>query len=359
MPNLEEHCNHSKDRYSVEGRDIHIWLDEPCRIYAGNHRILRHDIETIELVGKIFGDKYGVTLAKNIASDHIYLDRIEKKEKEFEMEKPEYEKKREELNKELLREQAALPEIKIADMKNYLDRFFGHKKPELRQLAEVSLKHWQSYLLSLDNPYRPLETKDITRFVSQLNKKLGSPRTVSNYLGQLVLYFKHTYNEELTNAIKRELKVFDKEIAKAEKNKLPIRVSEVQTLYRAAILPDKVAIRLLLFENIPITKLGKIYFFEELNGKYHFSVNKEEKSLNEETIKIAKPLLKEVKGDNKRLLDFGDRQLDQHFYDLCIELGMINKITPMDLRKFGKNHHPDDLTEWLSMINSRPTNEKT
>jgi hypothetical protein len=36
--------------------------------------------------------------------------------------------------------------------------------------------------------------------------------------------------------------------------------------------------------------------------------NKEEKSLNEETIKIAKPLLEEAKGDNKRLLDFGDRQ---------------------------------------------------
>ncbi|MCL5948935.1 MAG: hypothetical protein M1490_00460, partial [Candidatus Bathyarchaeota archaeon] len=82
MPNIEEHCGASFKEFKVEGRDIHAWLDEPCRVYAGLHRQFRHDTETIELVGKKFGEKYGVALAENIGLQHIMLDhkeRIDKK----------------------------------------------------------------------------------------------------------------------------------------------------------------------------------------------------------------------------------------------------------------------------------------
>lgn len=74
MPSLEEHCKRTLKRYGVEGRDIHQWLDEPSRKYAGVHRQFRHDTETIRLVGEIFGKKYGKSLAENIALDHIMLD---------------------------------------------------------------------------------------------------------------------------------------------------------------------------------------------------------------------------------------------------------------------------------------------
>jgi len=77
MPNLEEHCKRTLKRYGVEGRDIHEWLDEPSRKYAGAHRQFRHDTETIRLVGEIFGKKYGKSLAENIALDHIMLDHEE------------------------------------------------------------------------------------------------------------------------------------------------------------------------------------------------------------------------------------------------------------------------------------------
>lgn len=80
MPNVEEHCKSTLKRYGVEGRDIHQWLDEPSRKYAGGHREFRHDTETIRLVGKIFGKKYG-SLAENIALDHIMLDHKEEIEK--------------------------------------------------------------------------------------------------------------------------------------------------------------------------------------------------------------------------------------------------------------------------------------
>ena len=32
MPNHEEHCLHSEQRYGVRGDDIHAWMDEPCKI---------------------------------------------------------------------------------------------------------------------------------------------------------------------------------------------------------------------------------------------------------------------------------------------------------------------------------------
>lgn len=80
MPNVEEHCKSTLKRYGVEGRDIHQWLDEPSRKYAGGHREFRHDTETIRLVGKIFGKNYG-SLAGNIALDHIMLDHKEEIEK--------------------------------------------------------------------------------------------------------------------------------------------------------------------------------------------------------------------------------------------------------------------------------------
>lgn len=79
MPNLEEHCEHTLERYRIEGRDIHQWMDEPCRRYGKFHRRFRHDDEAIKLVGEIFGKTYGKSLAENIALDHIVADHEESK----------------------------------------------------------------------------------------------------------------------------------------------------------------------------------------------------------------------------------------------------------------------------------------
>ena len=77
MPNFEEHCQRTLKRYGVEGRDIHSWLDEPSKEYAGSHRQFRHDTETVRLVGELFGKAYGKSVAENIALDHIMADHEE------------------------------------------------------------------------------------------------------------------------------------------------------------------------------------------------------------------------------------------------------------------------------------------
>jgi hypothetical protein len=78
MPILEEHSKHSLKRYGERGEDIHKFLDEPVKIVGRNHREFRHDTETIELVGKLFGQKYGKAKAESIALDHIMLDHLGK-----------------------------------------------------------------------------------------------------------------------------------------------------------------------------------------------------------------------------------------------------------------------------------------
>ena len=77
MPNLDEHCRNTLKRYNIEGRDIHSWIDDPCKKYSGSHRQFRHDTETVKLVGNLFGKTYGITLAENVALDHIMLDHDE------------------------------------------------------------------------------------------------------------------------------------------------------------------------------------------------------------------------------------------------------------------------------------------
>jgi hypothetical protein len=347
-------------RYGVEGKDIHIWLDEPARHYAGIHREFRHDEKTIILVGKTFGKIYGEDKAQAIALDHIMADHEEslKKRSEkngsilseikvYEVEKPKYEKKKEELRKMLKRE-SELPEITAGGMRDYLDRVYAHSKPSSKKLAETSLRHWQQYILSRENPSSDIEIRDITRFVSKLSKK-ELPKTVVNYLGQIVSYFEHENEKELANKMKIEKLKFEKEIAIAKKNVEPMRVKDVIRLYQSAPLKDKILIRLLLLEKpIPVRSLGKIFVRQDSKGSYDFHTDIKIISINEETVKIAKPLIeKNISSSDNRLLCISPRQIEERIHNSAEKIGLSDNVTPKDLRKFGKNHRQDELIEWL------------
>lgn len=81
----------------------------------------------------------------------------------------------------MIKDKSELPKIKTVEMRDFLDSFYAHKKPDLIKLAETSLRHWQQYLLSRENPNREVEIKDITRYVSSLSNRkkneLQSPIT--------------------------------------------------------------------------------------------------------------------------------------------------------------------------------------
>jgi len=80
MPSLKEHSEHSFEIYGEEAIDIHTWMDSPSVLYGGAHRLFRHD-KKID-IPKIFKEKYGERLARDILIDHLTLDKIESKYRE-------------------------------------------------------------------------------------------------------------------------------------------------------------------------------------------------------------------------------------------------------------------------------------
>ena len=110
----------------------------------------------------------------------------------------------------------------------------------------------------------------------------------------------------------------------------------------------KVAIRLLLLEDLLIDDLGKITAMQDNSGKYHFfkekanvgKIERAEIEIDAGTAKIAIPLLRRnrgklVKGNRRNFAHLFQRWSDKLHFD--------PNITTIDLRKFGRGLHPDDI----------------
>ena len=86
MPNLKEHCNQSKKIYGYDFKEVHSWMDYPCRSMTSHHRKERHDIKKTPVeVKKIFWDKVPKEYREylwHVAIDHISLD-FSQKENSF------------------------------------------------------------------------------------------------------------------------------------------------------------------------------------------------------------------------------------------------------------------------------------
>jgi hypothetical protein len=72
MPNHEEHCEQSLNRYGKNFSELHTWMDEPSFVLGTSHRIYRHDPYRTPLEAKkLFGEN-----ADHACLDHIYLDKL-------------------------------------------------------------------------------------------------------------------------------------------------------------------------------------------------------------------------------------------------------------------------------------------
>jgi hypothetical protein len=369
MPSLEEHCKHSKDRYGVEGRDIHSWMDEPVVKFMGSHRQYRHNKEAIEAVKDIFGEKYGRRLAGDIATDHIDFDKKESNRKSKEkhdaitakkepygLKNPEYEEK-----KEKERRDKRISEIKTVGIKNYVQNKYApirrNKKGEiitgLFDLAIASFLDWEKYCLSQKPPDSKIERKDMTSYFIDIRNRVGA-RTASHYLGFLVPYLKHEKLEDLAVDANNKKKEYSAEVRRADKNSKLIPVKDVVKLYKSVpLLRDKVLIRLLLFQNdIPIKDLDKISFIQLSKGKYQFNIKGTIiPNINEETIKLAGPLIQEniEKGDST-LLGIAERTIEINIHDYGERANLSYEVTPNALRKFGVVIRQIYIDEFMEML---------
>ncbi|HEY4699380.1 MAG TPA: hypothetical protein VIH27_03310 [Nitrososphaerales archaeon] len=87
-PDNKEHSEHSLKRYKIKGEDIHAWMDEPSRIAGQSHRNYRHDLKSLPMAIRIFGEKYGAEVVENIFLDHLKADSEEDRKLENKSTKP-------------------------------------------------------------------------------------------------------------------------------------------------------------------------------------------------------------------------------------------------------------------------------
>ncbi len=83
MPDLNIHMEQSLFYYGYDFKELHQWIDDPSKLYAGSHRVVRHDIDDIKLVLEIFKDKVPEKYRMFIRDaflDHLILDRLTTKQ---------------------------------------------------------------------------------------------------------------------------------------------------------------------------------------------------------------------------------------------------------------------------------------
>ena len=74
MPSRKWHELISNMILGEKGSDIHKFMDEPSKWLGKNHRILRHNLPTVLILGLTKGQKAAAHAALHIATDNLITD---------------------------------------------------------------------------------------------------------------------------------------------------------------------------------------------------------------------------------------------------------------------------------------------
>jgi predicted transcriptional regulator len=187
--------------------------------------------------------------------------------------------------------------------------------------------------------------KDIDRFISLLEvTREQKANTISSYLGQLIPFFYRQNLKEVAELAKEQKNIFAQK-ARFENKYYPIPSKDLKDLYSRASKTGKVLIHLLLFEKMKILKIPAIhskedgYLYDGEDKRLHFTTKA--------TTEVVKTFLESDENKNERLFT-EIRQLDLYFEELTKPMKRSYPITAMNLRKFSRYIHKDDLIEWLA-----------
>lgn len=254
--------------------------------------------------------------------------------------------------KGLTKERSVLPPIKNRNILNYRDRRYPEGS-DSRALADSAFGNWQEYLNGKNNSNEDIISKDVTFYISLLENKGRRSSTIENYLGILVPFFKHETLLQVAEYTKAKKKDYHIK-AMAERKYVPMRSEDLMALYKLATKEeDKVLIRLLLMEKIPIHNIAEICVSQKANHEYAFSYGDRKLELSKETVEAAVPLIQKnnLKG-RERLFKFTNRRLiSEHMKILNARLDEEKNpgydVYAKSLRRYGKGIHKDDLNSWL------------
>ncbi len=234
----------------------------------------------------------------------------------------------------------------------FLRGYLAEKKSAKVQIRSA-FKEWEKFVDG--KPAAQVEFKDIDQFIllkrtPSNDAKAWSPKTLTIYLPHIGEYFGRQGRLDLANYVVNERLKIQKETKKgAPANHLDV----LKMLNSANSLRDKLVLRLLLLSDIPIGCLGELKVRHIINGKeYEILCNGELKraELDPETVKIISDTIEETRlGQNDNLIGIGERQIQQWMGEYAKEIGAPNKVTPMDIREFGRSIPREMLLDWLKI----------
>ena len=225
----------------------------------------------------------------------------------------------------------------LREIEAFLDRYLVSKSGSTEGQAISALRHWEDYVRQ--KPASQVKPNDIDKFILHQKKHL-SLNTLSVYLFYIAKYFCWMERQDLEKHIMKERRKLEAE-ENAERS-IPINHHGVLKMLRVVTQPrDKLLIRLLLWTEIPIGCLENLkvrHIVEEekyempCDGKIIRGV------LHSDTPLIIKRIVKEKNlGQDDELVGITERQIQNLIPNYARKVGIQDKVTPLDLREFGKN----------------------
>jgi len=230
----------------------------------------------------------------------------------------------------------------LEELEAFLESYLAEKVESTRKQARIALRHWEEYVRQ--KPCVDIKLNTIDQFILHEKKRL-KPRSLYVYLFHIAKYF-HSMNrfdlkEHTMNERKRlQLQFEAEEIAEPA----PIDHKGVlKMLMTVTKLRDKLILRLLLWSEIPLGCLENLKVRHIIEGEryeFHCKGRIVRGILYSDTPKIIDEIIRKKNlRQNDELIGISKRQIENLIPKYAKKIGIPYKVSPHDLREFGKNPH--------------------
>ena len=222
----------------------------------------------------------------------------------------------------------------LGETKAFLKSYLEGKSESTKTLFNIALTHWENFTQQKPSD---VESKDVDKFVYVYRKHLKSS-SLSVYLVPIGKYLAWSGRKNLEAHIKKIRRNLD---AEAIEESPPNHNDILKMLTKIKDLRARLIIRLLLFSQIPISCLKNLKV-RHIYGEKNYEIPCKGKMisgiLHSDTSKIIRRYITEKNlKENDRIIGIGEREIQYLIPDYAKEVGIRKKVTPKDLRKFGKD----------------------
>ena len=243
-------------------------------------------------------------------------------------------------------------EVKLDEMKSFLKSYLAKKGEGTKRQARIILSDWEKFIKQ--KTAKEVKPHHINLFIFRKSEDL-KPRTLLAYLFHLAQYFGEMQEHELKEYVmKRRQKI---KLEMKQKHPKTDFHRDVLEMLKAVTKPrHKLILRLLLWSEIPIGCLErlKVKNFNLKEKKYETLCN-DIKIIRGELYSDTPTVIEEVIKQNNLnqedyLVGIKTRTIHSLIPKYAKKVGILQRVTPLDLREFATNPARDMLIEFYTSL---------